>query len=286
MATTLEHAPIVRFDAHTAPHRAAWWLSLAIVVLTAAVSAAGLWIAGLYHEGEWAKAALRGGDLVSLVLAVPLLVVALLGARRGSLRAEALWAGMLLYTAYNFAYYAFGATFNAVFLAHIALLAAGVIALALLLPRLDAVAMADAFRGHRLARAIGWFLVVVGALQGALWVFVIVRNAITGELIRDIPVDGQHLVFALDLGLLVPGLVIGGFLLARGRPFGAVLGTGMTVMGAAYQVNLMMAGVFADAADVVGAKAFPLESIVLTAAFVAAAIALLRLLPGGRVSRR
>jgi hypothetical protein len=32
----------------------------------------------------------------------------------------------------------------------------------------------------------------------------IVGIAMTGELLADIPVDGQHLVFALDLALLAP----------------------------------------------------------------------------------
>jgi hypothetical protein len=37
-----------------------------------------------------------------------------------------------------------------------------------------------------------------------------VRFALTGGLLADIPVDGQHLVFALDLALLAPTLVLAG----------------------------------------------------------------------------
>ena len=106
--------------------------------------------------------------------------------------------------------------------------------------------------------------------------FVVVRNAMTGEVIKDIPVNGQHLVFALDLALLVPSLIVAGVLLTRRTPMGFVLGTAMAVMGAAYQLNLMVGGVFQAHANVPGIVAFPPESVVLTATFLVAAAVLLR----------
>ena len=141
-----------------------------------------------------------------------------------------------------------------------------------------------AFRTVRTAKAVGVFLLIVGVGQGLLWLFILVRNAITGEVLHDIPISGQHLVFALDLALLVPSLVLSGVLLARRRPFGFLFGTAMAVMGAVYQVNLMMAGVFGAEAEVPGAKAFPAESVVLTTAFIIAAVSLL--LGGRGVTRR
>jgi hypothetical protein len=55
-------------------------------------------------EPPWAREAFRGGELVSLVVAVPMLAGTLIAVHRGSLRAQALWIGMLLYAAYNYAY--------------------------------------------------------------------------------------------------------------------------------------------------------------------------------------
>jgi hypothetical protein len=93
---------------------------------------------------------------------------------------------------------------------------------------------------------------------------------VTGELMADIPADGIHLVFAIDLSLLVPALVVAGVLLWRRTRVGVVFGVVMTVMGALYQVNLLVAGVFQADADVAGAKAFPLEGIVVATGFVLA----------------
>ena len=115
----------------------------------------------------------------------------------------------------------------------------------------------------------------MGAVLGGLWVFLAIRFAMTGELMADIPADGLHLVFAIDTSLLVPALVIAGVLLWRRTPGGYVFGTAMAVMGAMYQVNLLMAGLFQANADVPGVEAFPLEGIVLASGFALATLALL-----------
>ncbi len=259
-----------------APLRAASVPSWAIVVLMAFASVLGLAVEDLYADDAWAREAFRGGDLVSLVVVVPLLLLALALVLRGSRRGEVLWAGALAYALYDYAYYVFGAEFNDVFLLHIALFTLSAFALACLLPNLDAAAIRDALRADTAARWVGGFLVVVGLAQGALWVFVVVRFAVTGELLEDIPASGQHLVFAVDLSLLVPALVVAGVLLFRRTAIGYVLGALMCVMGATYQLNLLMAGVYQDAADVEGVSAFPPEGIGLTVAFLIATAVVLR----------
>ena len=150
---------------------------------------------------------------------------------------------MLFYSLYGYAYYVFGATFNDAFLAHIAIFSLSVFALACALPALDYAAIAREFRGVvGVATGVGIFLIVVGVAQGGLWLYVLANNIATGEVLHDIPIAGQHLVFALDLALLAPTLVVSGILLARRRPVGYLLGTAVAVMGAVYQVNMMVAG--------------------------------------------
>jgi hypothetical protein len=259
----------------TSALRAAYLLSGMIAALMAVASVLGLLVDGLYRDGPWAREAFRGADLVTLVLVAPLLIVSLVLSARGSARAKPVWIAMLGYSVYNYAYYVFGARVNDVFLLHIGLLSISIFALACALPNLDVAAIAARLRSLRRARWIGAFLVVVGIGQGALWVFIVLRFAVTGQLLHDIPIEGQHLVFALDLSLLVPTLVLAGVLLYRRTPAGFVMGAAVSVFGAAYQLNLMMAGVFQAAADVPGVKAFPPEGILLTVAFVAASAFLL-----------
>jgi hypothetical protein len=250
--------------------RIAYGLSVAVAFLMVVASAAGLFIDGLYQDGPWAREALRGGDLTTLLLAAPILGWSLILSIRGSLPARAAWIGALAYGIYNYAYYVFGAEFNDLFLLHIALLTLSIWATAVAVASLDVGAVAAAFRVGRAARWVGGFLVLVGSILGGLWVFLAIRFAVTGKLMADIPADGIHLVFAIDLSLLVPALVVAGVLLWRRTTIGVVFGAVMAVMGGLYQVNLLVAGVFQANADVAGAKAFPPEGIVVATGFLLA----------------
>lgn len=254
--------------------RGAARLSWAVAILMLIASAAGLLIDGLYTDGAWAREALRGGDLTTLAVAVPILTGSLVLARRGSLAAHVVWLGALAYSVYNYAYFAFGATCNDVFVLHIVLLSLSIAALVLVVASMDVGAVAARFRHVAGIRWTGAFLAVVGAILGGLWVFLAIRFAITGELMADIPIDGIHLVFAIDTSLLVPALVISGILSWRRTSGGFVFGPAMVVMGGIYQVNLLLAGVFQANADVAGVKAFPPEGVLLATGFVVAAFAL------------
>ena len=221
-----QHAPVDSVPPRPAARTAAYVLSGAIAALMIAASLAGLLVDGLYHEGAWAREAFRGGDVITLTVAAPLLIISLIMSIRGSHRAEPVWIGMIVYTLYNYAYATFGTAFNDVFLLHIALFSMSVFALACAIPNLDLAVIGRTFRDAIGARTIGVFLVIVGAGQGGLWIFLVVRNAITGEVLHNIPVWGQHLVFALDLALLVPSLVLAGVLLARRRGLRVLAGDG------------------------------------------------------------
>jgi hypothetical protein len=250
--------------------RIAYGLSAVVAALMVVASSAGLFMDGVYRDGPWAREALRGGDLTTLLLVAPILACSLILSIRGSLPAQVTWIGALAYGIYNYAYYVFGAAINDIFLLHIALLTLSICATVLAVASMDVGAVAAAFRVGRAARWIGGFLVFVGAILGGLWVVLAIRFAVTGELMADIPADGIHLVFAIDLSLLVPALVGAGVLMWRGSGIGVVFGGVMTVMGALYQVNLLVAGLFQANADVAGAKAFPPEGIVVATGFLLA----------------
>jgi hypothetical protein len=88
----------------------------------------------LYRDNTWSKAAFRGGDLATLVLTVPVLVVALAMARRGNSGARLVWLGVLVFNVYNYAFYVFGTTFNKLFLLYAALLGASILTLVFATP--------------------------------------------------------------------------------------------------------------------------------------------------------
>jgi hypothetical protein len=255
--------------------RTGFVLSGVVAAMMIIASALGVSVASLYKEGLWAKEAFRGGDLITLFVVSPAMIVALVLSRRGSVRALMILAGTVVYAIYNYAFATFGARFNDGFLLHIAIFSSSIYALICLLAGADLEVVRRALPPARRDRWIAGLLVGVGAIQAGLWIFLILRNAITGAVLHDIPVSGQHLVFALDLGLSMPALILGGALLWRRSGFGYLLGSAMVVMAALYQLNLLVAGLVQANADVPGVKAFAPEGVLLTAVFAVAAVVML-----------
>jgi hypothetical protein len=262
----------------------AYVLSLFTAALMVVASASGLWTKGLYHESAWAAGALRGGDLVTLVLAVPVLVISAWWARRGSARAVLVWAAMLVYNVYNYTYMVFGTTFNRMFLAHIAILAASIWALVYVFGGLDVDSVAAGFSPRTPARPVAALFGLVTAVLGGMWGMAILRQAFTGHLPAD-PAGpaGLHMVYATDLTIFVPTLGVAAVLLWRRTNWGYVLGTVMATTSAAYLLNLAAAAYFQSRAHVAGIAAFSPLTAVLVLSFAAAAAAMLT---GARALRR
>jgi len=258
--------------------RTATTLTFVVVVAATVASIGGLAVHGLYTDDTaWATAALRGGDLVTLMLVVPGLVAVTLLARRGSIRARLVWGGLLGYGVYNYAFYVFGAAFDDLFLAHVVAFSVSIFALIAWAADLDARAIAVRFDAQTPRRAVAVLLVAIAAIFATLWTTFSVTYAITGHLtLGAATLAGMHLVFALDLSLMAPSMAVGGIWLWRRRPWGYVLAPALCAFGAAYQANLAAAGVFQTNAGVAGAKLVdPIGAIVLVA-FVTALIAVLR----------
>jgi len=222
---------------------------------------------------------LRGYDLITLVVVVPVLALAQLWARRGSDRAQLLWAGMLAYLAYTYAYYLFGTSFNDLFLLHAVVFGGSLFALVLTVSALDVPAIGAGFGLRTPRRLISAVLGLLAAGLGGMWVYYSVRFAVT----REVPAGSAlvepdhvvHLGIALDLALLVPAYALAAVLLWRGIAAGFVLASVALVSGSLHQVSYMVALPFQAAADVPGAVAFdPLEPAIALLFGVATALLL------------
>lgn len=218
-------------------------VSFLVAVVMSAAACAGLFVGGVYRDNDWSTAAFRGTDAATLLLAVPVLLVALALARRGSLRARLIWLGVLAYNVYNCGFYLFGTAFNDWFLAYAFVLGASVVLLVFATPRvLPAVAGAPGAP----YRVVGGFLAVVGVMFGLVWTLQALAFVVRDEQPEIIAKSGIHtsIVFGLDLTLVVPWLVIGGVLMWRRTRAGLLLGVVLNVLTVLYMAALAAAGGF------------------------------------------
>jgi hypothetical protein len=204
-------------------------LSRLLALLALLASLGGLLLPDLYRDKPAYELIWKGNDAVTLALIVPALLVCIERAGRDQVVARLVWLGLLAYLVYNYAFYLFGAAFNAFFLLYVALFAGALFTLFIALWQLDVAAVARRLTDGRPLRWIAVYLAVIaaillsfeGGMSAAFW--------FTGEVPKP-----PSLIFALDLSFVLPYMLLAAGLLWRRRVWGYVLGAMMLVKGITY----------------------------------------------------
>lgn len=220
-------SPISPHSGARSARSAANWpfvLTIVLLPLVTAAAAVGIWVPGVYREPAAILPAMQGQDFVTL-LAVPVLVLALIGHRSGSARGTLMWIGLLGYVLYTYTGAAIAYYVNRFTLLYIAVFSAAGFALIGALLGLDAAALQRRFEERAPRRSVAVFLLVIALMLGALEIGHNVAYLRSGEL--PVPVKlaggGHYFVYALDLGVVVPLCLLAAWWLWQCRPRGEVL---------------------------------------------------------------
>jgi hypothetical protein len=202
------------------------WMSIAAAVIAAAGSIVGLTAVGSIYGRETAAFVDEAiaQDIVNLVVVAPAIIVSALLARRGSLPAWLAWLGAMAFTVYNYVIYTLSIHAGPLFLAWVAVLGLSLYALIGGLGALDPRSVRTRFVSAP-RRTVGWFLIVVAALFGGLWLTDIVPALLSGQVpaaARDLGLPSSP-VHVLDLAFYLPVAFTAGVLLLRNRARGYVL---------------------------------------------------------------
>ncbi|MEA3503219.1 MAG: hypothetical protein U9R47_10620 [Actinomycetota bacterium] len=234
------------------------WLTIPIALLGAAASVAGILIDGTYErDTEHFAVQAVSQDYVTLLVAVP--AVLLLGwlALRGSFSARLMWHGVVFYFAYTYTIAAFMLRFNSLFLVYTTLLACSVFALIGGLSSLGWPFDHSIFGESWPRRSVAAFLSTVVAVFSLLWLSDIVPALLDGVEPASLaesatPTNG---IQVLDLSLLLPGGALVAYWVHRSESRGYVFATGLITYVAllglalvAMIIGLSRAGLTADAA--------------------------------------
>jgi len=215
---------------------------------------------------------LEAQHAINLALGLPLLVVAMIGAHRGSLAGLLAWPGLLVFVTYTFIRFAVGAPFDPMFLGYVALVVVPLYAAVHLVTSIDVERVHAGLVGIVPARITGGVMIFLGIAtlgqdaSGAITA----ANAAAGT---D-PV--ARAIWFADLALEVPAMVLCGFLLWRRRPIayvvapGLLLQFGLTPVGIASVIALQpwLTGASVDYASVIGLLVFAAISLAPLLAFL------------------
>ncbi|MBC7765231.1 MAG: hypothetical protein H7Y41_02010 [Hyphomonadaceae bacterium] len=165
----------------------------------------------------------KASDLVTLVMGLPLLLISLFFANKGSFKAKLLLTGTLGYFLYTYMSYTFLWHYNVLFIVYVALMSMSLYAFILSMMSFDRVQFTSHFKKTLPVKILGGFQIFIAVTLSMLWLSKLAPSIFTGA----VPVGLEHYttltIQGMDLGIVVPAAFLSGILLIRRKPFGYLL---------------------------------------------------------------
>jgi hypothetical protein len=202
---------------------------------------------GWYHlDTPIAAVGFMAADIVTLVVAIPLLVISTLLYRRGSQKGGLLLSGTLAYFLYNYGSVAYGSMYNNLFLVYVAIFSASLFGLIVVLTSFDVSMLPNRFSARLPRRGISLFLIVSGMILMLVWlVLSIVPALLQGTAPLEAAFYTTFTTAVIDIAIVAPALIVAGVLLRRHAPIGYLLAPMLLVFTVTLGLNLMVAGIAA-----------------------------------------
>ncbi len=228
-----------------------------------------IWGQGLYkYDTPIGATGFTAADMITLVVAIPVLLISIIMYRRGSLKGGLLLTGVLSYFLYNYTSMGFGTAYNNLFLAYILIFSASLYGLILALLSFDLKTLPDHFGSGLPRKGIGLFLIVSGVIVSLVWLVLSIVPALIAS--KAPPEAYYYTTFTtgiIDIGLVAPALILAGVLLRRGVPLGYLLASAMLIFTCILGTNLTTAGIVQVAKEVITvgqAMAFTVPFVILS----------------------
>lgn len=216
-------------------------LSLLIGVVSLIISVGGLVMENLYRDNSFVTSAWIANDFVTLIFAIPLLILALILVSRDKKIGYLLWAGVLDYMIYNYAFYLFAAAFNWFFILYVVLFVLSVTVLIILFVNLDITPFSGNSSRSKFRKAVSIYLLFVAFMLSIIYSIQIIDFIASDRLPTIITLTGHptNVVFALDLSLVVPVFIFAAILLWKSKTWGVIIGGMALVKGIIYNLVLV-----------------------------------------------
>lgn len=195
---------------------------------------------GLYRYDSSFKAPIfRGTDAVLLFFGIPFFIFSLIQAIRGSLRGKLILSGSLAIFLYASISMAFGAAYNPLFLLYILEFSASLFALIILISSFDIPSLSASINERLPFKRIAFFL-FFAALSPLVWLMSHVNVLLNGGVPDGLATYTTDITTALDIGVILPTVVLAGVLMLKRKPFGIVLSALLLIL--LIQIGLIVAG--------------------------------------------
>jgi len=201
------------------------WLSVFVAFLVLLASSAGLFLKNTYAKETTSYALQSVGQDIENVVAAATLLLTIYFISKGSVKAFLVWMGVLLALIYSYVIYAFAVHFNSLFLVYVAILGLSFYTLVGSLIYLHLEDLQPSFAGNSKTRLVSVFLLVVAILFYLQWLSEDIPALLMGKIPQSVVENGllTNPVHVLDMGLLLPAMIITSILLWRRKLLGYIL---------------------------------------------------------------
>lgn len=223
-------------------YKAPYIITILIIILSVIASVGGLFFNNLYNDNDFVKIVWKSNDLLTLVLIIPIMIIALVRSKDNRLLAILIWMGTLGYMLYNYVFYLYGASFNYFFLIYVALFTLSMYTLILILTKLKITEYIIWFSDKTPTKLISVFMFIFSFLLGVIWVGISISYIFTGIIPSTITQTGHPtaVVFATDLSFLVSGMIVSAILLWKKRIWGYIFSSIVLFKASSYGLILII----------------------------------------------
>ena len=209
--------------------------SLLLAAVMAGVSLIGLLSPAIIYPSQELVETFIPNDVVNLFIGLPVLLVSLWLAFRGTLLGLLLWPGALFYVVYSFLIYILSVPPNMVYIGYLILVMGGIYSLVVLLPKMDTESIHRKLESVVPARTSGIIITVFGCIFAIRAISVLIGPVFGGK-----PLAVTEIGLNVSDLIITPAWVAGGVLLIKRKKSGYLVGLGIL-----YQATMLMIGLLA-----------------------------------------
>ncbi len=215
-----------------------WFSSCLIFICATAATLIGIFNSDLYNDNDFVKTAWLANDWITLIVAIPALLLVMYFSTKKGMKAELVLLGLLNYFLYNYSFYLFGAVFNGMFLLYVSIC---LLSFFSMLGFFSILKINEVSFGSKTTKWITAFLLLLSIMLCLIEIPPCIQFILNGTIPELNLKTGLHtnIVYALDLTFIVPCMVIASVLNIKKNIWGGVISIIMLVKASTYGLVLI-----------------------------------------------
>lgn len=201
------------------------FITFALALLTLVSCVLSIFNNDIYQDGEWANAQWLGQDMVTVLIALPLLLLSFVkGIRRGESTWTMAYCGVLLYFFYTYSFFMFAAKLTILYLFHLPIFGLSTIGLLICCIGLFSQKKHYSMDRKGLKASIIAYLFLISLMISFLWLNDIFSHLLQPGHRSDTPSgEAPLIIYSLDLAIIIPLMISAAVLLYRKSNWGYIL---------------------------------------------------------------